>query len=87
MAEKPFGGPTPDQWAADAGELLGHVHVVDNDGQYDRHWMPGWGNINWYALFEALRKGAAEPRLILELKDTDEIERAAEWLTAQGVAR
>ena len=82
-----IGGPTPDQWAADAGELLGHVHVVDNDGQYDRHWMPGCGDINWYALFEALGKTAAQPRLILELKETDEIPRAAQWLSAQGFAR
>jgi sugar phosphate isomerase/epimerase len=82
-----IGGPTPDQWAADAGELLGHVHVVDNDGQYDRHWMPGRGNINWFALFEAFGKVPAQPRLLLELKESDEIPHAAKWLSMLGVAR
>jgi sugar phosphate isomerase/epimerase len=81
------GGPTPDQWAADAGDLLGHVHLTDNDGQYDRHWQPGHGNINWYAIFAAIRKSGASPRLILELRDTDEIPHAARWLTEQGLAR
>lgn len=81
------GGPTPDQWVADAAELLGHLHLTDNDGQYDRHWMPGHGNINWYALFAALAKSPATPRLILELRDTDEIPLAAQWLTTQGLAR
>lgn len=82
-----IGGPTPDQWAADAGELLGHIHVVDNDGQYDRHWMPGHGNINWFALFEALQKLTSQPRLVLELNKTDEILQAVQWLSMQRLAR
>lgn len=82
-----IGGPTPDQWVADAGELLGHVHLVDNDGQYDRHWSPGYGNINWYALFAALQKSPATPRLILELRNPDEIPHAADYLVSRGLAR
>jgi sugar phosphate isomerase/epimerase len=85
--KRQVGGPTPDQWVAEAGDLLGHLHLTDNDGQYDRHWRPGRGNINWYALFEALGKSPAKPRLILELKDTDELPHAARWLHEQGLAR
>lgn len=82
-----IGGPTPDQWAADAGDLLGHMHLTDTDGEYDRHWTPGRGVINWYALFTALAASQATPRLILELKETDEIPVAAHWLQQQGLAR
>src|SRR5262249_20604687 len=82
-----IGGPAPDQWVVDAGELLGHVHVEDNDGQYDHHWRPGHGNINWYAFFAALRKTGAQPRLILELNNADEIEPTTTWLAGLGLAR
>jgi sugar phosphate isomerase/epimerase len=82
-----IGGPTPDQWALDAGELLGHCHLTDTDGQFDRHWRPGYGNINWYALFMAMRKLPTPPRFILELNDTSEAPLAAQWLSEQGLAR
>jgi sugar phosphate isomerase/epimerase len=46
-----LGGPPPDQWIRDAGPLLTHLHLEDTDGLFDRHWAPGEGNINWYAVF------------------------------------
>jgi sugar phosphate isomerase/epimerase len=81
-----IGGPTPDQWVLEAGELLGHIHLQDNDGALDRHWRPGYGSINWRALFQALSKVQARPRMILEVKGHD-IAGAAEWLSQQGFAR
>jgi sugar phosphate isomerase/epimerase len=29
------------------GDLIGHIHVHDNDGQNDQHLLPGQGTINW----------------------------------------
>jgi sugar phosphate isomerase/epimerase len=81
------GGPTPDQWVVDASDLLAHVHVEDNDGQFDHHWRPGHGNINWFAFFAALKKTGATPRLILELNNADEIEPTTMWLSSLGLAR
>jgi sugar phosphate isomerase/epimerase len=81
-----IGGPTPDQWVLEAGELLGHVHLQDNDGALDRHWSPGHGGINWRALFQALGKVQARPRMILEVKGHD-IARAAGWLSQQGLVQ
>lgn len=78
------GGPTPEQWVYEGGELLEHVHIQDVDGQADRHWTIGKGNINWYAFFKALRETGSNPRLILEI---DEIYPSAEWLTAQGLVQ
>ncbi len=74
----------PDQWVYEAGELLGHLHVQDNDGFADRHWAVGDGNINWRALFRALLTTTHTPRLVLEVQ---EIQRSFDWLVAQGLAR
>lgn len=82
-----IGGPTPDQWVREAGPLLGHVHLQDSDGQLDRHWVPGDGNLNWYALFEALGELQHSPRLILELRSHGEIRRGADYLAARGLVR
>lgn len=82
-----LGGPTPDQWVRDSGSLLAHLHLQDGDGQADRHWAPGDGNVNWYALFEALAQNGGEPRLILELRDHRGIERGAAWLAGRGHIR
>jgi sugar phosphate isomerase/epimerase len=79
------GGPPPDLWVREAGELLGHLHIQDTDGQLDRHWPPGYGRINWYALFEALRTLQQSPRLVLELRNHADIPRGAQWLVAQGL--
>ena len=53
----------------EAGDLLGHVHLQDNDGLLDRHWTPGEGNINWHSVFRAMKQIGSDPRLILELND------------------
>lgn len=81
------GGPTPDQWVREGGALLEHVHLQDTDGNIDRHWAPGVGRVNWFAFFEALSTLAHQPRLILELRNKDEIGKAAHWLTTQGFVK
>lgn len=83
------GGPPPDQWVREAGELLGHVHLQDTDGHHDRHWCPGNGGVNWFSVFEALGELRSQPRLILELLDTrpESYSRAAAWLAERGLAR
>jgi sugar phosphate isomerase/epimerase len=82
-----FGGPPPDQWIYEAGELLAHLHLQDNDGFDDRHWALGRGNINWYALFRALRTLEQQPRLILEMQETPDVLTSARWLEQNGLAR
>lgn len=81
------GAPPPDYWARTAGDLLGHVHLQDTDGYADRHWAIGDGEIAWGGLFAALAKITSQPRLILELADTNNIPRSWEWLKAHGLAR
>jgi len=79
------GGATPDQWVRAAGLLLAHVHLHDNDGNADRHWAPGDGDLNWHALFEALSESKAEPRLILELHRLERLPVGASRLGKEGL--
>lgn len=79
-----LGGPTPDQWVRDAGPLLGHMHIQDSDGQTDRHWAPGDGNINWFALSQELAALAERPRMVLELRDHRNLERGERFLAEGG---
>lgn len=81
------GGPTPDLWAREAGGLLFHLHLQDLDAVGDRHWAPGDGVINWYALFRELAALPHPPRLILEITEHADIARGAAWLAERGFAR
>ena len=80
------GGPRADQWVRQAGSLLGHVHIQDNDGQLDHHWHPGQGDINWWAVMKELGKLEHRPRLILELRDHD-VQKSVQWFVAHGLAQ
>lgn len=81
------GGPTPDQWVREGGALLEHMHLQDTDGHIDRHWPPGVGAINWFALFEAIGTLEQQPRLLLEIRPTEAIQEAAKWFEERGLAR
>lgn len=74
------GAPPPDQFIAEAGKYLEHVHLQDTDGYLDRHWLPGEGNINFKAIFEELAKLEHNPRLIIEVKEKARVQEAANFL-------
>jgi sugar phosphate isomerase/epimerase len=79
-----IGGPPPDQWVREAGDLLAHVHLQDTDGHDDRHWAPGNGALNWYAIFAALAALTHSPRLVLELNNPADVPRGAAYLSEKG---
>lgn len=78
------GGPSPDLWVRHTGDLLAHMHIQDSDGLTDRHWMPGEGMINWYALFESIYTLHEAPRMVLELRDPAKLQSGADFLIAKG---
>ncbi len=80
------GGPPPDQWVREAGDLLAHVHLQDTDGHDDRHWAPGDGALNWFAIFTALGELNHTPHLVMELKHHTHLPRGAAYLTGHGFA-
>ncbi|WP_204113747.1 sugar phosphate isomerase/epimerase family protein [Shimia biformata] len=81
------GAPTCDMFIADAGDLLGHVHLQDTDGYADRHWPLGRGNIPWFGVFEALKRCKSAPHLIVEINDFDQVQASVAHLEALGLAQ
>ena len=69
LAHGRYGAPPVVDYIAQAGALIGHVHLQDADGYADRHWHPGEGTVPWAAVFAALARSEANPRLILEVRD------------------
>lgn len=80
------GAPPVDYFVTDAGPLLAHVHLQDADGFADRHWAPGRGTINWHAVFAAIAALPQRPHLVLELRNSDDIPAAMDYLTREGLA-
>jgi sugar phosphate isomerase/epimerase len=56
-----------DEFASALGRRLWHVHLSDNDGRQQRHWMPTRGVIDWGAFLEALDKIEYSGLLVYEL--------------------
>jgi sugar phosphate isomerase/epimerase len=81
------GGMPPSQWILETGPYLQHLHLQDNDGMFDRHWAPGDGEINWYSVFEALSTLDHQPRLIMEVKNRDNVQRGYDYFVGRGLAR
>lgn len=57
------------EWISGLGDALVHLHLHDNDGEYDHHWVLGEGEEDWPALLEALPERDAPPFVILENDD------------------
>ncbi len=79
------GAPPVDYYVDAARGMLAHVHIHDNDGYADRHWIPGDGTVRWQAVFRALGALSAKPRLIIEVKDKTRIRQSADYLEALGL--
>jgi sugar phosphate isomerase/epimerase len=80
-------GPPVDYYVHAAGDMLHHVHLQDTDGHADRHWNPGEGNIRWLEIFRALKWLSSNPRLILEVRNKDEVRKGADYLVSLGLAQ
>jgi sugar phosphate isomerase/epimerase len=78
--------PPVDYYVHAAGDALNHVHLQDADGYADRHWNPGEGTIRWQAVFAALSRLSANPRLILEVRDATTLRKGTAFLEQLGVA-
>lgn len=87
FAHATFEAPPVTEFIAQAGDRLQHVHLQDGDAMGDRHWPPGAGEIDWRAVFAALRSTGADPHLVLELSDPSAIPAAMRHLQALGVAQ
>ena len=73
------GAPPAAAWLHQAGDLLGHVHLQDNDASADAHLAPGEGTLNWPGVLRELRASSTDPRLIVEVLP-GELTRAMAWV-------
>ncbi len=69
ITERESNGPSPEFWIREAGDLLHHLHLQDTNGEYDYHWTPGRGTLNWSGIFHAIPENETSPHMILEIKD------------------
>ena len=59
------------QLIRDTGNKLMSIHVSDNDGQEERHWLPFSGVIDWEGVAEALNGVAYNGPLVYEVKNLE----------------
>jgi len=50
------------------------VHISDNDGVRQRHWIPGEGVVDWTALAVALRRNGVIAPLMYEVEPEVELD-------------
>jgi sugar phosphate isomerase/epimerase len=81
------GGASITEWIRQNGDILRHVHLQDTDGTYDWHHRLGLGDINFEAIFAELQQLAHQPRLILEMRNHDEIPASWHYLVERGLAK
>lgn len=81
------GGASIPEWIRQNGDILRHVHLQDTDGTYDWHHRLGLGDINFAAIFAELGKLPHQPRLILEMRNHDDIPASWQYLVERNLAR
>ncbi|MFH2057040.1 MAG: sugar phosphate isomerase/epimerase family protein [bacterium] len=64
-------GRQPLEWLERFGDRLLAVHLSDNDGQQDRHWLPFTGIVDWKALTNTLRDNDFSGSLLLEVENRE----------------
>jgi len=65
-------GRPPFEWLERFGDRLLAVHLSDNDGKEDRHWIPFTGIVDWETLAKHLKDFDLNKSLLLEVENRDE---------------
>ena len=69
------------EWVQVLGKRVGHVHLHNNDGAYDRHWPLGQGVLDMYAIIEQLRTQTNCEAYVLECDFYESLR----WLCANHI--
>lgn len=73
-----FAAGSLEDWFATLGKYTRHLHLHDNQGQYDEHLPIGRGIIDFPALFEQVNKLASPLSMTLEAHTLHELEASLE---------
>lgn len=68
------------EWIKTLGARIRHVHLHNNDGQWDRHWPPGRGTLDMRAILRDLLELAAPETIVLEC----DLPESVAWLRETG---
>jgi len=58
------------------------IHISDNDGHLDRHWVVGQGNVPFHEFFEALKMRNIEPLITFEAHSLKDIQSTIKYIEA-----
>ena len=72
----------PEEFVANAGNLISTVHISDYDGIDERHWLPGKGIINWNNVIHELAKCGYQGPFLFEVSSKNIPESAASTLNS-----
>jgi sugar phosphate isomerase/epimerase len=72
-----------EQWAEEMAGWLAHVHIHNNFGVEDSHYLPGIGSIDMPQLVERIFQLSPRATMTLECRDA---QGAVDWLIAYGYA-
>jgi sugar phosphate isomerase/epimerase len=64
-------GRSPEEMIRFMGDRLFHLHVHDNNGDWDHHLPPGTGRINWREVIRALRDVGYDRTMTIEVFSPD----------------
>lgn len=68
------------EWIANLGDMIGHVHIHDNDGITDGHLALGQGNLPVDEILDALRKYSPEASATIENCAIEDVETTLQCL-------
>ncbi|MDR0900099.1 MAG: sugar phosphate isomerase/epimerase, partial [Methanobrevibacter sp.] len=57
-----------------------HIHLSDNNGDFDHHYPLGEGSIDFKMLFNEYEKNNYEGIYVLELNDIDSVKKSLNYL-------
>jgi sugar phosphate isomerase/epimerase len=77
---------TPAAFIRALGSHLVTLHVSDNDGRDERHWLPGEGSIDWGGVLRALADVGYAGPFLFEVHPRPPADLAAAWARLRGSA-
>ncbi len=70
---------SPQAFIRELGRRIVSVHLSDNDGTGERHWLPGKGTIHWSGVIEALAAAEYEGPFLFEARPVSPRDVAESW--------
>jgi sugar phosphate isomerase/epimerase len=72
------------EWFTKLSEHIVHLHLNDNNGEYDEHLAIGDGNLDWKTIMTEIDRLKTNPRIVIEIPEKDKIIKSLKYLRAKG---